>query len=284
MPIAALLLLFLSASMHALWNFLLKSAEEKYIAMGWQVIMSGIFAVIVVVFAGLPPREFWDVAFISMLLEAIYFILLCIAYSDHDFSLVYPIARGAAPAMLVLWSAIFLREQLTVGGYVGLAMITGGIVAIGATTLLNNREAKPHLKGILTALSVALTISVYTFVDGLAVRHAPALQYGLSMFLMIPFVTTPYMTFKYGWNHFSKMWSQKRGYILLGGILGLVAYLLALFAYSFAPLSYSGAIREISAVIGAFLGWKFLNEKMGGIRVIGAGIVFSGVMVIAIFG
>lgn len=284
MPIAALILLFASASMHALWNFLLKSAEEKYIAMGWQVIMSGIFAAGLVVFIGLPPREYWGIAFISMLLEAIYFILLCIAYSDHDFSLVYPIARGAAPAMLVLWSAIFLHEELTVGGYIGLAMITGGIVSIGATTLLNNHEEKPHLKGILTALSVALTISIYTFVDGLAVKHAPALQYGLSMFLMIPFVTTPYMTYKYGWSHFSKMWHEKRGYILLGGILGLVAYLLALFAYSFAPLSYSGAIREISAVIGAFLGWRFLNEKMGGVRVIGAAIVFAGVMVIAIFG
>ena len=284
MPIAALILLFLSASMHALWNFLLKSAEEKYIAMGWQVILSGIFAIVAVIFAGLPPKELWGVAFISMLLEAIYFILLCIAYSDHDFSLVYPIARGAAPALLVLWSAIFLREQLTVGGYIGLAMITGGITTIGATSLLNNHEDKPHLRGILTALAVALVISIYTFIDGLAVKHGPALQYGLLMFVMMPFVTTPYMGFKYGWSHFSKMWHQKRGYILLGGILGLVAYMMALFAYTFAPLSYSGAIREVSAVIGAFLGWKFLNEKMGGIRVVGAAIVFTGVMIIAVFG
>ena len=270
--------------MHALWNFLLKSADEKYIAMGWQVIMSAIFAVVIVCFAGLPPKNLWGVAFISMLLEAIYFILLCIAYSDHDFSLVYPIARGAAPALLVLWSAIFLHEELTAGGYIGLAMITGGIITIGATTLLNNHEEKPHLKGILTALSVALVISIYTFIDGLAVKHGPALQYGLSMFVMIPFVTTPYMGYKYGWSHFSRMWRLKRGYILLGGVLGLVAYMLALFAYTFAPLSYSGAIREVSAVIGAFLGWRFLNEKMGGVRVIGAAIVFAGVMVIAMFG
>ena len=100
MPILALVLLFFSASMHALWNFLLKSAEEKYVAMGWQTILSGILALVVMVFySGLPPRDMWLFAIISMLLEAIYFILLCIAYSDHDFSLVYPIARGAAPAL-----------------------------------------------------------------------------------------------------------------------------------------------------------------------------------------
>src|SRR6266542_7162632 len=156
MPISALVLLFFSASMHAMWNFLLKSSEEKYIAMGWQVILSGTFALGFVFFTGLPPRSMWGFAIISAILESIYFILLCTAYSDHDFSLVYPIARGAAPALLVLWSAILLREQLTVGGYIGLAFITGGIMVIGATTLIQSTGEKPHLRGIFIALSVAL--------------------------------------------------------------------------------------------------------------------------------
>jgi drug/metabolite transporter (DMT)-like permease len=284
MPISALILLFFSASMHALWNFLLKSSEEKYIAMGWQVILSGLFSLGLIFFTGLPPRSMWGFAALSMILESIYFILLCSAYSDHDFSLVYPIARGAAPALLVLWSAIFLHEKLTSGGYIGLAMITGGIMVIGATTLIQGGSEKPHLRGILTALAVAFVISVYTFIDGAAVKNGPALPYGLSMFVMVPFVTTPYLARRYGWNSFMDMWKKNRGYLLLGGVLGLVAYMLALFAYTFAPLSYSGAIREVSAVIGAFLGWRFLKEEMGGVRMVGSAIVFAGVMVIAIFG
>lgn len=284
MPLSALVLLFLSAFMHALWNFLLKSSQEKYIAMGWQVILSGTFSLIFIMFTGLPPRSMWVFAVISMILEAIYFVLLCIAYTSHDFSLVYPIARGAAPALLVLWSAIFLHERLTVGGYIGMTLITGGIVVIGATTLLQNRSEKPHLRGILTALSVALIISIYTFIDGTAVKSGPALPYGLFMFVMVPFVTTPYLTRRSGWAPFAQAWRKNRGYLLLGGALGLVAYMLALFAYTFAPLSYSGAIREVSAVIGALLGWRFLKEQLGGIRVIGSVIVFVGVMVIAFFG
>lgn len=284
MPIFAIILLFLSATMHAVWNFLLKSAEDKYIAMGWQVILSGIFAIACMAFVGLPPRSMWIIAVFSMLLEAIYFILLCFAYRDHDFSLVYPIARGAAPALLVLWSTLFGHEKLTSGGYLGLAMITGGMVVIGATTLLNASGEKPHLRGILIALAVAFVISVYTFVDGTAVRAGPALPYGLSMFVMLPFATTPYLTYSYGWDGFARIWRNKRAYLFLGGVLGLIAYLLALYAYTFAPLSYSGAIREVSAVIGAFLGWKYLKEEMGGVRVIGAAIVFVGVLVISIFG
>jgi drug/metabolite transporter (DMT)-like permease len=140
------------------------------------------------------------------------------------------------------------------------------------------------LKGILTALSVSLIISIYTLIDGTAVKNGPAMPYALSMFVMVPLVTTPYLTRNYGWEEFVQTWNQNRAYLLLGGALGLVAYLLALFAYTFAPLSYSGAIREVSAVIGAFFGWRFLNEEMGGIRVVGATIVFMGVLVIAIFG
>ena len=284
MPILAILLLFLSASMHAVWNFLLKNAQENYIAMGWQVILSGILSFVILFFTGLPPRSMWLFAITSMTLEAIYFILLCIAYSDHDFSLVYPIARGAAPALLVLWSAIFLHEVLTVGGYIGLAMITGWIILNGATTLLGRPSEKPHLKGILTALSVSLVISIYTLIDGTAVKNGPTLPYALSMFTMVPMVTTPYLARRFGWSHFKETWRSSRVYLLAGGLLGIVAYLLALYAYSFAPLSYSGAIREVSAVIGAFLGWRFLKEQLGGIRVVGSVIVFAGVMIIAVFG
>ena len=97
MPIFAIVLLFFSASMHALWNFLLKSSDEKYIAMGWQVILSGLFSLGFIFFTGLPPRSMWGFAVISMILEAVYFILLCIAYSDHDFRWSIPLRAEQLP-------------------------------------------------------------------------------------------------------------------------------------------------------------------------------------------
>jgi len=88
---------FRSASLHALWNLLLKQSQEKYITMGWQVLLGGFLAGILLLFTGLPPRSMWVFAVFSVLLEAVYFILLSNAYTDHDFSLVYPIARGPPP-------------------------------------------------------------------------------------------------------------------------------------------------------------------------------------------
>jgi len=286
MPPLAIVLLLTSAVMHALWNLILKQAESKYVAMNWQVLLSGAAALIAIVFVGLPPREMWPFAIASTFLEIFYFLLLMYAYSDHDFSLIYPIARGAAPALVVLWADIFLAETPTSGGMTGIALIVLGMVVIGSTSLLNNHEGKPHLKGIFLALGVAFLISVYTIVDGTAVKAHPdsALPYALSMFAGVPLLTTPFMLRRFGPDSFIQAWRGQRWRLILGGVLGVVAYTTALYAYSFAPLNYSEAIREVSVVIGAFFGWRFLGETMGGYRLLGAGVIFAGISLIAIFG
>jgi drug/metabolite transporter (DMT)-like permease len=284
MPVIAVLLLLTSAALHALWNLLLKRSQEKYIAMGWQVILSGVFAFFLLFLTGLPPRSMWLFVLISMALEAVYFILLSNAYSDHDFSLVYPIARGTAPAFLMLWSVLFLKEQLSLGGVLGVSLIVCGMVVIGATSLLQSRGSQLHLKGVAVALSVALIISLYTLIDGTAVKNGPALPYALTMFMFVPVLTTSYNILRFGWSPFLAGWKGPRLPLILAAVLGVVAYLLALIAYSFAPLSYSGAIREVSVVIGAFLGWQFLEEPMGGTRLLGSVTIFIGILIIALLG
>jgi drug/metabolite transporter (DMT)-like permease len=283
MPAFAILLLLTSASLHALWNLLLKRSQEKYIAMGWQVILSGILAFFLLLFTGLPPRSMWSFALISMALEAVYFILLSNAYSDHDFSLVYPIARGTAPAFLMLWSVLFLREQLSLSGILGVGLIVCGMLIIGATSLLQSRGSRLHLKGVAVALLVALLISLYTLIDGTAVKNGPALPYALTMFMFVPVLTTTYNLHRFGWEPFLAAWKGPRLPLVLAAVLGVTAYLLALFAYSIAPLSYSGAIREVSVVIGAFLGWLFLEEPMGSTRVLGSMVIFAGILTITLF-
>jgi multidrug transporter EmrE-like cation transporter len=37
-------------------------------------------------------------------------------------------------------------------------------------------------------------------------------------------------------------------------------------------------------VLGAFAGWQFLGEKLGKIRILGAGVIFTGIILIAVFG
>ena len=128
MPILAIALLLSGAVLHTAWNLLLKQSKDKYVASWWMVITGGIIALFTLLFTGLPVREMWKFAVFSILAEALYFITLSYAYHDNEFSLIYPIARGAAPAFLALWSFLFLGEQPTAGGLLGLGLIVVGAV------------------------------------------------------------------------------------------------------------------------------------------------------------
>ena len=129
----------------------------------------GIIALVTLLFTGLPVREMWKFAVFSILAEAAYFVTLSYAYHDNEFSLIYPIARGAAPAFLALWSFLFLDETFTAGGLIGLALIISGLIVIGISTLATSHVTRLHLRGVAVAVFLALLISIYSAIDGAAV-------------------------------------------------------------------------------------------------------------------
>jgi drug/metabolite transporter (DMT)-like permease len=284
MPSFAILLLLISAILHTSWNLLIKQSEYKYIVTWWMVTFGGIFAIVALLFTGLPPRSMWSFALISVCVEATYFITLSYAYHDNDFSLIYPVARGTAPAFLALWSFLFLHEKLTNGGMLGLALIIGGLIIIGVNTLMQSHVTHLHFKGVAVAVFIALLISIYTTIDGAAVKNGYALPYVMSMFALVPLPIAPFIFREYSWTKVKAALIKQPIRVPLAGILGVLAYLMAVFSYSIAPLSYAGAIREVSVVFGALAGWWFLKERLGGVRVLGAVIIFVGILIIALFG
>jgi len=284
MPTFAIFLLLISAILHTSWNLLIKQAEDKYIVTWWMVSIGGLFALIALFFTGLPPRAMWPFALLSICVEATYFTTLSYAYHDNDFSLIYPVARGSAPAFLALWSFIFLHEKLTSGGLLGLGMIIGGLLVIGINTLTQAHVTNVHFKGTAVALFIALLISIYSTIDGAAVRNGFAVPYVMSMFAFVPIPLTPFIFREYKWERIKTALVNQPIRVPLAGVLGVLAYLMAVYSYSIAPLTYAGAVREVSVVFGALVGWWFLKEKMGGVRVLGAIVIFVGILVIAIFG
>jgi drug/metabolite transporter (DMT)-like permease len=284
MPIFAILLLLISAILHTSWNLLIKQSEDKYIVTWWMVTVGGGFAIIALLFTGLPPRTLWIFALISVCVEATYFLTLSYAYHDNDFSLVYPVARGTAPAFLALWSFLFLHEKLTRGGMIGLALIIGGLIIIGVNTLMQSHVTHLHFKGVAVAIFIALLISIYTTIDGAAVKNGFAMPYVMSMFTLVPLPIAPFIFREYKWTRVKEVLFKQSIRVPLAGILGVLAYLMAVFSYSIAPLSYAGAVREVSVVFGALAGWWFLKERLGGVRVLGAIVIFVGILIIAMFG
>jgi len=284
MSLLAIGLLLVSALLHTTWNLLLKQADDKFLAVWIASALSGLFIIPALPFVGLPAQSTWGFVAISVLTETVYLFALSQAYHSADFSIVYPTARGTAPLFIAIWSSIFFSEQLTAWGLIGLALIIIGLLTIGITTLIQSNGAYLQVKGIALALLTALCISIYTTVDGHAVKHTAPLAYGLMIFLLMPLAISPYVIKSYRWQKIQQAWSLNQKTLIIIAIIFVVAYSLALFAYSLSPVSYAGAIREVSVVIGALAGWKFLGEKLGLPRVLGALIIFTGILIIAVLG
>ena len=284
MSILALAMLFGSAVLHTTWNLLLKQAGEKYIATWWSTLLgAGIFLPFLLL-TGLPAREVWPLLLLSGIVEAGYYIVLSTAYRDADFSLVYPLARGSAPALIAIWSFWFLQEKLTPGGWLGLGLIVFGLLIVGGSNLFQRRREKPHLRGVILALTLAVLISIYSTIDGFAVKHTPAFSYAVMIFFLAPVFTSPLIFRRYGWQTLKTELAGSWIRIVSIGLLIVSAYLLALFAFSISSVSYVGAVREVSVVLGALAGWRFLGEKMGGWRLAGSFVIFCGILAIAFLG
>jgi drug/metabolite transporter (DMT)-like permease len=291
MPPLAIVLLLVSAALHTTWNLLLKRAGEKYMATWWAMLIgSGLFLPVLLV-TGLPARSTWILMLTSAFAEAAYFIVLSFAYGDSDFSLVYPMARGSAPALIAVWSVLFLHEQLTPHGVLGLVIIIVGLLIVGGSNWLpvlgkpgSGLTIAPGWRGILAALFLALLISIYSVLDGAAVKLTTPFAYAALIYLVSSLYMTPFIVVRHGWPQL-KAEFVAHGWQLLGiGALIVSAYFLALLAYRISHVSYAGAIREVGVVMGAFAGWQFLGEGFGRVRLSGAVVIFAGILVIALFG
>lgn len=284
MPLTALILVLSAATMHAGWNLIVKRVSEKQI-FTWLALAFGTLINLPFLAANTVPAGVWPYALASAFVEAAYFMILIRAYGEGDFSQVYPIARGAAPAFLAVWAMLFLGERPEPAGIIGLILLLAGLVVVGSGRLWSGREAVALRAGaIVAALAVALCISIYSAIDAAAVRMmSPAAYNVLVLGLTVLFITPVVMT-RYGYRSIFITGRAEWPRIIAVGVLLLLAYLFVLQAYSMARASYVGALREVSVVIAALAGWRMLGEGFGIARTAGAVLIFSGIMVVAIAG
>ncbi len=283
MSLFALALLLAAAGMHAAWNLLLKQVEHKYIITWWSTLLSAAGLLPVLALGRLPEGGMWPFIIASAIVEVAYMATLASAYESSDFSLVYPIARGTAPAFLAIWSAVFLGERLSGPGLAGLMMIVAGLALVGSSEWLARRnDTRLPGRGLLLALGVALLISTYSTIDGAAVKRTDPTIYTTLMLGLTGVLFTPFALRRNGWYTVAAAGRKHWRRILLIGAFGLLAYMLVLNAYAIARVSYAGAIREVSIVFAALAGWKLLGERLGGVRLVGSVVIFGGILLIAL--
>ncbi|MCJ7708759.1 MAG: hypothetical protein MUO38_14225, partial [Anaerolineales bacterium] len=117
MSTASLLLILGSACLHVVIHVALKLARDRASFVWWMLLWCALIYSPILFFAGQGiPLLGWALILISSMFEGLYFIAIAKAYRGADLSVVYPLARGTAPALLLIWSAAILREPIHAGG------------------------------------------------------------------------------------------------------------------------------------------------------------------------
>jgi drug/metabolite transporter (DMT)-like permease len=275
MPVIPLVLV--AAVLHATWNALVKSADDRLTAMA----LIGAAAVVVclpcALLAPLPRGAAVPFLVGSVALHGVYNLLLIGCYRDSDFNQVYPVARGLAPPTVAVCAAVFVGEQISAVQGAGLGVLTAGMLAIAA----GRGRASRH--GLVYAGLTGLAIAAYTVLDGVGVRRSGTpLGYTGWLFvaegLVVPIVW---------WVRRGGMTGVRRLSSALvirdagAGVLSVMAYGLVLWAQTRGALAVVAALRETSVVFGALIGAVMFHERMPSRRVLASALIAGGAVILA---
>jgi drug/metabolite transporter (DMT)-like permease len=288
MLLTSLALLLIAAAMHAVTNTLMKKSKDKLAFGWWQMGFFCVAASPLLLFLKHVPAIGWTFVILSGTLEAIYFYSLSQAYTRGELSVVYPIARGSAPLFVLIWASLFLNERPTSIGLLGIFLVVAGLYFIHLPRIQDWIRPLAGLRtpAVRWALLTGLLISFYTAID----------KKGIVYFS--PWVYL-YMILAISWIFLGLQWliPERRTALLaevsldrsllpvLGAsFFGTCGYALVLTAMKLTPVSYVSPVREISVVMGTWIGVRFLGETGGRLRVVAACFVAAGVLLIAVAG
>jgi drug/metabolite transporter (DMT)-like permease len=272
MPVTALGLALTAAFVHALWNMLLARARDIESSTAVALITAELVFAPVVVWTWDAHRAVWPFLIASGLLQLTYFALLGTAYRLVPLSVVYPIARGGAPVLVLLAGAVVLGRATSWTQVAAVVLVVAGILLVRGF-----RGADP--RGVGFGIAIASCIAVYTLVDKEGVRHAEPISY-LELSMLGPAVVYAGAVIRIkgvravqgavGWGS------------ILAGVCTFGAYALVLAALQRASAASVAAVRETSVVIAALLAWVVLKEQVSASRFAGAVLVVCGVALLAI--
>ena len=277
MPLDAFALALGSAFLHALWNLILGRERDPEAATAVALVAS------VVVFAPVAIVRFdadsgvWPYVAVTSLLQLAYFAALATAYRHADVSVVYPIARGLAPVLVLLVGVTVLGAGASAGQAAGVCLVGLGIVLVRG---VGSGHGDGRGVGAAFGVAVASCIAAYTLVDKHGIEHAsPVVYLELGM---LP-ATIGYGGFLFVTEHgTARVRAAARPLPALAGVLSFVAYALVLAALSRAPAAAVASVRETSVLIAALLAAPLADERVGPGRIAGAALVVGGVAMIAL--
>ena len=266
--------ILLAALLHALWNALAKRQAEGRVSVLLVSLCSGLFSLPFLPLVGWPAPVEYPWLALSILLHCGYCLFLGRAYRLGEFGQIYPLARGSAPLLAMVLSAMLLGDYPGYGGIIGACVLIMGVL------LMAWRGGQQRLgsKAVRAALITAMFTATYTLSDGAGARAGgEPVRYTLWLFACTGLAMLLVLIVHQRRN----AWRQIRRHALsgmAGGAMSLLAYGIVIWAMTQAPIGVVAALRESSVLFAMLLSVWLLKEPLGRVRLTAAAIITGGVL------
>ena len=266
-----------AAFLHAGWNSVLKFGMDRLSTVYMLSLAQAVIAIPILPFVAPPDwSTAWPWLLIAAVLHTGYKLFLTQAYAHADLSQAYPLARGSAPLIVTVVSALFLGATFGGGSLAAIALISGGVLLMAAK---GNANARMTNKALFYALGTACFTASYTLADGIGARVSGSAS-GFILWMVIgdAIGMTAYVFAKRGRGMIWPLRAEwKLG--LAAGAMSLGSYWIAIWAFTVAPIALVAALREASILFAVLIAAFALGENVTRWRWISAAAIGAGVIV-----
>jgi drug/metabolite transporter (DMT)-like permease len=271
-PLVALGLALASAVIHAGWNTMLARAQDTEAATAIMLPVAVIIYAPVAAARWRVAPEAWSYIVASAACELVYFALLGAAYRRYELGVVYPLARGLSPVLLLGVTLAGAGALLSLAQSIAVLLIAAGIVLVWGF------KRSGHLRDVGLAVAIAACIAVYTLIDRVGARYADPVVYAL-LVLVLPAVAYPAAMLKI--KGVRVLRAHATWHTMVAAVAMLGAYTLVLRALLLAPAAPVAAVRETSVVFATLGAALVLRERVGMPQFVGTALVTVGIILLA---
>ena len=272
-----------AAALHALWNSLVKSADDQFLTSAIVAIAAGAIGLAAALVLPRPAHAALPFIVASSAIHIVYFLLLGRLYRSADLSVAYPIMRGLAPLIAAAIAFLSLGEAPGPIASLGIAALVAGVLMMGASGLAHGRINRPT---IIVALINSAVIAAYSVIDGQGARLAGAgvafafaynsWSHALAALAYLPVILC--LRGRAAATAFGQNWRLG----LVGGAAAYLSYAIVVWAMTRAPIAAVAALRETSVVFAAIIGIVALREPFHAHRAIAALVILAGIILLRI--
>jgi drug/metabolite transporter (DMT)-like permease len=261
-----------AALLHAAWNGLIKSSDNKQLDSLATAIGAGAIGIVSLPWLPAPAPESWPWLAGSVLIRVPYFLFLAGAYRWGDLSYTYPLMRGGGAILVLVFGAVVFGEFVASRQVPGVLLICAGI--IGFASGAHDRRATWF------ALANAVVIAAYTLIDAKGVRASGApLSYTMWFFAGMGLLLGAVGLVQHG-RALTAYLARRLLRTAGGGACTVGGYGIALWAMTQAPVALVAVLRETSVLFAAAIGALLLGEKFTRKRIVATVAVVTGLMLL----